>query len=205
MAFYDKYNNQDNFVSGFTKDPRQDFGVYAKGYTLAANRLTNFLLETPHFSDYEAYPIVFLYRHALELSLKHIIYRSVKLSILNYNEDIDEKLKNTHDLICLSEMVEKLLVALFPKEEWVSDFVSRVSTICIEFTHLDPKSDAYRYPIDRNGYSSTVQHRTVNLRALGESMCLVLEDLSNIHFGLDMEISNAQEVYDVISRLTNDK
>ncbi|MCX6101586.1 MAG: hypothetical protein NTV92_09290 [Candidatus Bipolaricaulota bacterium] len=74
MAFYDEQSDRTNFIINWTATPKGDFGVFAKGYTLAANRLAQLLLEAPRFSDYEAYPVVFLYRHALELSLKQIIY-----------------------------------------------------------------------------------------------------------------------------------
>ena len=60
MAFYDEFDNLTNFVISFTPNPKGDFGVFAKGYTLAANRLSGLLLEAPRFSDYEAYPVVFL-------------------------------------------------------------------------------------------------------------------------------------------------
>ena len=76
MPFYE-ISDTSSFVISFTHDPKGDFGAFAKGYTLAANRLAASLLEGPRFPDYEAYPVVFLYRHALELSLKHIIYGGV--------------------------------------------------------------------------------------------------------------------------------
>jgi hypothetical protein len=98
MAFYDQFSDPTNFVISFTPNPQGAFGVFAKGYTLAANRLASLLLEAPRFSDYEAYPVVFLYRHALELSLKHIIYSSVKLAAFKYLDDVDRGLQNSHDL-----------------------------------------------------------------------------------------------------------
>ena len=70
MAFDDQFKPPNQLLprpSLFTPNPQGDFGVFAKGYTLAANRLASLLLEAPRFSDYEAYPVVFLYRHALEL------------------------------------------------------------------------------------------------------------------------------------------
>ena len=80
MAF-DETSDASSFVISFTSDPKGDFGAFAKGYMLAANRLVRLLLEAPRFSDYEAYPVMFLYRHALELSLKHIIYGGAELAV----------------------------------------------------------------------------------------------------------------------------
>jgi len=106
-----------SFVISFTNDPKGDFGVFAKGYTRAANRLAASLLEAPRFPDYEAYPVVFLYRHALELSLKHIIYGGVALAAFRRMDDISEQLKNNHDLVDLSRTAGKVLSLLFPNDE----------------------------------------------------------------------------------------
>ncbi len=205
MAFYDGFHNQENFVTSFTADPKNDFGVFAKGYTLAANRLANMLLDAPRFSDYEAYPVVFLYRQALELSLKNLIYSSVKLAAFKLREDVDGNLRNIHDLNRLSQTVERLLSVLFPKDEGLHGVVTIVRETCAEFSSLDPKSDAYRYPIDSKGLPSTKRHQVVNLRALGNRMSSVLEDLDTIHFGLNIETDRAQEVYEIVQGLAGEE
>lgn len=198
MAFYDKSNDHTNFVASFTADPKDAFGVFAKGYTLAANRLTKLLLDRPRFSDYEAYPIVFLYRHALELSLKHLIYTSVTLSAFKALDDIENKLRNTHDLLKLAQSVKALLSLLFPEDDGLRDAVALVKETCSEFSDIDPKSDGYRYPIDIKGQHSTKLHQVINLRAFANRMSSVLENLDTIHFGINIEIDKAQEVYEII-------
>ncbi len=196
MAFYDKVSDSTNFVISFTPSPRGDFGVFAKGYTLAANRLVSFLLEAPRFSDYEAYPLVFLYRHALELALKHVIYSSVKLALFKYLDNVNQGLQNSHDLRRLSQIVESLLAHLFPEDEKLCQVVATVTETCHEFSEIDPRSDGYRYPIDSKGQRSTKRHQMVNLRAFADRMSSVLEDLNTIHFGLNIETDAAQEVYE---------
>jgi len=54
-----------SFVVHFTNDPASDFGIWARGYAEAAGRLCDSLLAEPNFSDNGAYPVIFLYRHAL--------------------------------------------------------------------------------------------------------------------------------------------
>ena len=78
--FYDQQSDLSNFVISFTRDPKGDFAVFARAYAHAADRLAAQLLEALRFSDHEAYPVIFLYRHAFELSLKHIIYASALLA-----------------------------------------------------------------------------------------------------------------------------
>jgi hypothetical protein len=201
MAFYNQISDLTNFIISFTSAPKGDFGVFAKGYTLAANRLSQSLLDALRFSDYEAYPVVFLYGHALELSLKHIIYSSVQLVAFKYLGDVDRGLQNSHDLIQLSGTVKSLLALLFPKDKELCKFITEVTEACHEFSEIDPRSDGYRYPIDSKGRPSTNRHQVVNLRAFAEHMSSVLDDLQTVHFGLNVEADMAEEVYEVVQGL----
>jgi hypothetical protein len=83
MAFYNE-SNQSSFVISFTNAPRYDFGNFAVGYKFVANLIAEKLMESEFgFPDYQAYPVVFLYRHAFELHLKNILYKGAKFYILN--------------------------------------------------------------------------------------------------------------------------
>jgi hypothetical protein len=199
MAF-DEISDMSNFVISFSNDPKGDFGAFAKGYTLAANRLAASLLEAPRFPDYEAYPVVFLYRHALELSLKQIIYGGVELAAFRRIDDINEQLKNNHNLVDLSRTSGKVLSLLFPNDEILGRLNTTVAAICEDWSQIDPRSDAYRYPIDTKGRPSTKKHQIVNLRALATRMAAVLEDLDTVHFGLDDETYKTQELYEILER-----
>lgn len=197
---FDEISDTSSFVISFTNDPKRDFWAFAKGYTLAANRLAASLLEAPRFSDYEAYPVVFLYRHALELSLKHVIYGGVELAAFRRIDDINEQLRNSHDLVDLSRIAGNVLSLLFPNDEMVSGLNTSVAAICKDWSQIDPRSDAYRYPIDTKGYPSTKKHQVVNLRVLSTRMAAVLEDLDTIHFGLNLETYKAQELYEILEQ-----
>ena len=199
MAF-DEISDMSSFVISFTNDPKGEFAAFAKGYTLAANRLAASLLEAPRFPDYEAYPVVFLYRHALELSLKHIIYGGVELAAFRRMDDVNEQLKNNHNLVDLSRTAGKVVSLLFPNDEMLGRLNTTVAAICEEWSQIDPRSDAYRYPIDTKGRPSTKKHQVVNLRALATRMAAVLEDLDTVHFGLDLETYKAQELYEIMEQ-----
>lgn len=135
---FDDISDTSDFVISFTNDPKGDFGVFAKGYTLAANRLAESLLEAPRFPDYEAYPVVFLYRHALELSLKHIIYGGVKLAAFRRMDEVNEQLKNNHELADLSRTAGKVLSLLFPSDEMLNRLKTTVDVLCREWSQIDP-------------------------------------------------------------------
>jgi len=80
VAFYNSINDTNNFAISFSTNPQQDFGVFAVGYRQAAAILAERLLAKQRFSDYEAYPVVFLYRQSLELYLKGLLYKAAILS-----------------------------------------------------------------------------------------------------------------------------
>jgi hypothetical protein len=201
MAFYNQTADLTNFVISFLPNPMGDFGIFAKGYTLAADRLAGILLAAPRFSNYEAYPVVFLYRHALELALKHIIYSTAQLAAFTSLDAVENRLQNTHDLTQLSGTAHAILVRLFPRDELLRQTLVVVTETCQEFSEIDPQSKSYRYPIDRKGQHSSKQHRLVNLRSFAERMSSVLEDLNTIQFGLNIETDVAQEVYEIIENI----
>jgi len=199
MAFYNQRSDPSNFVISWTKDPKSDFGIFSKGYTLAAERLAKMLLEASRFSDYEAYPVIFLYRHALELSLKHVIYSSVELAAYRYVDDIDDKLHNSHNLRNLAKAARASLTLLFPEDELLQTMHSVIETTCSELSDLDSDSSGYRYPIDTKGEHSTKKNQWVNLESFATHMSAVLDELDTIHFALSGETYIAQDaLYETI-------
>ena len=103
--------------------------------------------------DFRAYPIVFLYRHALELYLKAIILVGSDMLTLKDQPKIERhELFNNHNLDQLREYVE----CVFEAYGWGWDLgnsnfgsVSDLRTIIGEFHEIDPRSSSFRYPVDR--------------------------------------------------------
>src|SRR5262249_50330134 len=75
---------------------------YAEGYKLAADLLVQHVVETRSNQDLLVFPIVFLYRQALEVALKHLILQGFQLL------DIDEKLPTHHRLVHLSHISQMI-------------------------------------------------------------------------------------------------
>lgn len=190
-----------NFVISFTRDPRNDFGVFAEGYFHAASKLAEDLLSRTGFPDFDAYPVVFLYRHSLELYLKNVIYKSALLMAFKRLDDIDAKLYNNHDLIMLSGKATVILRRLFPHDEGLQRFSDTVLRVSSEFSDIDANSFAYRYPIDRQGNPSTRPHQVVNLETLSRTMNDLLEGLDTLDFGLEVETNQAQEIHEILKEL----
>jgi hypothetical protein len=199
MPFYNDIISRHNIVISFTAKPTYDFGIFAKGYHLAANRLSQGILSKNGFRDYEGYPIVFLYRHALELNLKNIIYWAVRLCHLKNIEAIDLRLYNRHELTELAQLSSDLLLKLFPAGPGIPKLTKRIITTAKEFDEIDPVSFSFRYPIDKEGNYSTKKHRVVNILSIHKNMDCLLSDLETVNFGLDIETDKAQELYQLLN------
>lgn len=193
-----------NFVIGFTKSPRHDFGIYAKGYSHAAKKISDILLEEVRFPDYEAYPTVFLYRHAFELSLKNIIYRSALLCAFQEMGRIDSNLYNSHFLPLLAGKACKILGSLFPDDQDIKQLMDDLLSTAKDLSDIDENSYVYRYPIRKDGSACVNQTQIVNLEELSSRMNCVLNKLDILDFGLDVEIEKARIIYEILERIAED-
>lgn len=197
MSFYDQVSDGADFAASFTRNPQMDFPVYAKAYRLAADRLCEALFDSPQFRCYEAYPIVFLYRHALELSLKGIIYSCRQISAVRSGDSTNESLRNRHSLIELSDEASNHMARQFQSDTSLKEFMERVCSTCREFHEIDPSSYSYRYPIDTNGNPATGRNQIINLGAFASHLSGILEELDLVHFGLDVTESRAHDEFEL--------
>lgn len=152
MSFYDRSaGDYGNIQIGFSKHPWNDFSKYAQGYYLAAKQLAGALLEKPSIGDYEGYPVVFLYRHALELYLKSFIYSTESIAKLRKN--LGKLTKNTHHLPSLCGAFKKLIEGIpeIQQEASLRMFLANLKSVATEFDEIDAMSDSFRYPLDRDG------------------------------------------------------
>lgn len=198
MAFYNSNSDGSNFVISFTSNPKQDFHVFAKGYARAASVVAEHLLEKDHFSDYEAYRVVFRYRHALELYLKGLYYRARLISCFRDVQSIECDGVFRHGLKTLADTFKKICETVFSSDHELVQFASKAYQCAIEFEQIDKDSFGYRYPIDKKGNPSTRHHQVVNLLALHDSMNKLLDGFDIVAFGFDMEASQAQEIYEIL-------
>jgi hypothetical protein len=203
MAFYNSVDDASNFVISFTANPRHDFGVYAKGYYRAASNLAEHLLAKRQFPDYEAYPIVFLYRQSLELYLKGILYKAAILYAFKDIDGMDDHLRNSHRLVPLAQGATQVFKRLFPGDQALLRKAAKIELVSSEFEEIDQDSYSYRYPIDKQGNASTKPHQIVNLSALHKALNEVLEGIDTIDFGMDVEESKAQGIYEVLEEVQN--
>ncbi len=199
---FDGLDKSKYFSIGFSKEPHNDFGIFSKGYYLASKALANHLLEKNRFSCYEAYPVVFLYRHAFELALKNIIYKGALLAALNSFDNLDSKLYNTHKLSVLADIARQVLNKLFPDDLSLNRVANDIFLLAQDFEAIDMDSYVYRYPINTSGESAVEKEQAVNLENLCGRMNPALEHIDTIDFGMQIETYKAQEIYDIIESIS---
>ena len=112
---------------------------YAIGYKQAADFLAQRFLENYRGMDTLIYPIVFLYRHYVELCLKQMIVAGQ--SLLEQPKDF----KDIHDLVNLWKPCREILQENWP-EEPVATW-DNVEKLIKEFNQQDTDGMNFRYPV----------------------------------------------------------
>lgn len=162
----------------------RDFTEFAEAFHVVAKESVAALRKKPQFGlygnpaeDFRAYPVVFLYRHALELYMKAVLLvGSPMLSIKGQQEVDRQKLLKTHKLDELMRELERI----FDAYGWEWDLgtehfrtLDEFRAVIAEFQEVDARSCAFRYPIDTKGSALLGSHLRFNIF----EFCDVLDEL----------------------------
>ena len=135
--------------------------LYIVGYKEAGDSLVNSVADRSGTADSLIFPIVFLYRHYIELRLKSLLQDGHRLL------DKAHKQKPGHQLSRLWLEVRNILVDLWPDRN--KDDLAAFDSLINQFEQIDPRSTTFRYPKDFKGNNSLkVDSPRVNLRNLKE-------------------------------------
>ena len=118
--------------------------IYAQSYKDAGDRLVEYAQLDKTSINLLVFPILFLYRHYLELALKEIIIAATK-----YLKKEHGKIFSCHDLSKLWKRTKELIYEV--KMEISSDDMIAVENQILQFYQLDRTSQTFRYPIDNKG------------------------------------------------------
>ena len=188
-----------NVVFNFTGDLIRDLGAFALGYREAA-RVLAAPFRGDAYADYDGYPVLYLYRHALELYMKIVVYRGAMLMGLIGKQCPDVPgLFSNHNLRRLLPAVRSIFRAMrwdFKQTE-IGTF-DEFETIVREIDQIDPGSYAFRYPMNRAGDAHLPHHFTMNVANFGDTMDALLGYLEGAADLLDDNFqSEAEARYEV--------
>lgn len=131
---------------------------YASAYREAANRLIQTL--RGRSSDELTLPIVFLYRHYVELTLKDLVSMGNKKYSKPSTPDFEKRLEsilNGHRIDLLWQELKPLLRQLYPPSE-KSGEIEVVEACLLEFSKVDESSMSFRYPVDKKHKQPILQN-----------------------------------------------
>ncbi len=182
--FVDRGSPHGTVVLNWHGTPEREFTFIAEAFHKVAQEAVAALRQNHLFGlngspieDFRAYPVVFLYRHALELYMKAVILIGSPMLAIKEMPEVDrQRLLKTHSLDSLREELERMFEAYewewdlgIPQHQSLDDFRKTIA----EIQAVDARSYAFRYPIDTKGSASLPSHFRFNLF----EFCEVLDGL----------------------------
>lgn len=159
--------------------------LYTGGYKEAGDLLLQHALRAGK-QHILVYPIIFLYRHYIELQLKEIIMNN--RSYLGKSE-VFPKYHNIDRLweICKQDLMEidKPLVEQLSQKRYeeIMGQYDALGKDLSQFSQWDPDSQHFRYPIDTKGNPIVLDLHSINFKELEELMHRISGLLDGIGLG----------------------
>ena len=147
--------------------------LMAEGYREAADRLVDEAAANSVLQSTVVYPVIFLYRHFMELELKYVLATYGR----HFDQEEDWKSHNLTDLWTkIRPIIE--MAGEGTDDDGANDAVES----CIkEMSEADPMSFSFRYPVEKGGKAMVLTFRTVDLGNLRKTM----RKVANYFSGLD--------------------
>src|ERR1035437_10352057 len=139
--------------------PAADLFLYARSFHTAAKKLAGLLqLDTRQSADSDVSPVVFIYRHAVELHLKAVVlgdggnFLATKPDALSIHK--------THSVSWLAQFVCQIITAVKWEKEFRCEGIETLAdfkAVVEEVNSVDPGSYVFRCPVDPQSESSVVE------------------------------------------------
>jgi hypothetical protein len=186
-----------NVTLNYWGHPVNQFAGLADSYRRAATVLAKKFAEDPR-SDFDAYPLVFVYRHALELYLKAILNLGNQLAVTTDNEEL-----HTEDIFKSHSLTAHLLVVkrIFAEAGWEEDYPHMgleepfFEDVLKEFDELDKGSYTFRYTVKKDGTANIEKNFAFSVPNFVAIMDRILNNLSGACYGLEEMSDQAAEMY----------
>ena len=148
------------------------------GYRRAADFLIKQAEEDYYLSGSLVYPIIFLYRHYLELELKYVL--------VTYGPYAGQTADwENHDLEVLWPKVRAVIDRFGTEED--KEGTDAVEVCIIEMAKIDRYSFTFRYPVTKRGQPLSLEFESLDLANLRETM----EKIRNFFLGVDGQLDHA--------------
>jgi hypothetical protein len=163
---------------------------YTEGYLRGARLLVEKTLAGLEAKDLLVYPIVFLYRHHIELVLKSILRRAVYVVDFPLTGAEEKCLSSSHNLDQLWQYVKPRFAAVCDSTGWENLSLadeSGITSYVNQLTRIDARSYCFRYPLSTKGRPSLpFDLKRFNLRHFAELMDRLAEYLNSLDAQLSL-------------------
>lgn len=169
--------------------------MIAEGFKEAADRIVLSLEESNHdrYADKYLFPVGFLYRHYLELSMKEIVRLGVSLQILEEPEV--RKILKSHDLLALWGQTRRTLITFWANSDPTP--VNAVESVMRQFHQIDGNGQAFRYSTDKEGETFLADApRVISLSEMRKVMDGIHSFFDGCQAGLGEAVSNMRDMQD---------
>jgi hypothetical protein len=174
-------------MPGFTAKSKLTAIIMFSGYRRGAQVLAEASCESRYQKNVLVHPILYLYRHTVELYLKRIIPVASQLANQELNSEEATLLNSTHSLVKLWNICKSRLKAMQENQgyEFGDNLQAGVDAYTRQSDQVDERSFSFRYATGRDGSPNLAELRQVNIvriSKLMERLCSRLEDLDeSIH------------------------
>ena len=176
-----------NLSSGWRR-PTEEFDLYGEAFRRAGQTLAQNLANDITFHPLDACPIVFLYRHAIELYFKAILRVGQNLLSLEGNSlSFDEKILVEHKLTPFLVPIRKF----YDEFGWPEAYED-CAVFVTDLEAIDPLSFAFRYPVDKQD-GSLLQDLVFNVPEFAARAERVLEVLYELLHGIEHRFEQATQ------------
>ncbi len=179
----EKYDSERVIESIFCKGHSRHYAnihhsncLYIAGYKSAGDKLSKFVMEKRTEYDSLIYPIVFLYRHYIELSLKDIIDRGSNL-LDSEGYDFNHKLMDLWHKA--EEVSKKIFEEFYPYDPSKCNYAFMLHIVS-EFNSVDEFSVEFRYSKRKNGMGTLPSIEHINIEILHRNIGYFSNDISLI-------------------------
>jgi hypothetical protein len=154
---------------------------YPDAYKQAADKLVD-QIEGHPWEDRLIFPVIFLYRHFVELKLKYLIIELDRLS----GTRIEDRQFNRHQLIPLWSYVKDHLNCI-REASWDNEILSSLESLIRDFDRLDSDSYHFRYSHDTKFQQNPLPD-SISLEHFKQALARMEGGFGYIEGGIDMEV-----------------
>lgn len=189
-----KKSEKSNSVFAFGKDWENNAvidyhgkdGRYISGFGEAAHYLTKHVMSERGDLDTFIFPIVFLFRHYVELCLKSILLNGKKILNESMNGKPDHNIQKYVEFVLADFLKIVNCESQNPEDILGKTMQTELRNIVEGIFQIDPRNDAFRYPTRMDGSDSLEGVSYINIRNFAEKIKTVDSHLNCIDYFYSM-------------------